>query len=239
MNILITGGASGFGESITKNLARNKANKIYFTYCKSSENAKRIEFSFTNTKGIYCNFKNADSIQSLLGQMESLHLEVLVNNALTGIKKDYFHKIEADDFVQSYMTNILPVIKITQKAILIFRKQKSGKIITIISSYISNKPAIGLSEYLAQKNYLLSLSKSWVVENAKFNITCNCVSPAFMQTPLNADTDERVIEEIINNHPLKRLLTPDEAAESVNYFINAQKHVNGVNMIINSPNDIV
>ena len=60
-----------------------------------------------------------------------------------------------------------------------------------------------------------------------------------MQTPLNADTDERVIEEIINNHPLKRLLTTDEAAESVNYFINAQKHVNGVNMIINSANDIV
>lgn len=239
MNILITGGASGLGEAITKTLATDSSNNVYFTYCKSKENAEEIEGKFKNTKGIFCDFEDHTSIQSLLVQMDELKLHVLINNALTGLKKEYFHKIQPEYFSENFSRNILPVIKITQKAILLFRKQKFGKIITVISAYIATKPAIGLSEYVAQKNYLFSLSKSWAVENSRHNITSNCISPSYMQTHLNSDTDDRVLEDIINSHPLKKLLTPEEVAESVSHLVNASQQINGVNLIINSAIDII
>lgn len=238
MNILITGGASGLGESITRVLAKDQNNRVFFTYYKSIEKAKEIESEFSNAKGINCNFRDDASVNALLTDIEKFNIQILVNNAFTGLQTNYFHKTDPDYFLSNFKNNILPVIKLTQAAILHFRKQKFGKIITILSSYIINKPPMGLSEYVAEKNYLLSLSKSWAIENSKFNITSNSISPSMMQTELTADTDERVIEEMVNNHPLKKLLSTEEVAQAVNYFINATQQINGTNLIINAASDI-
>ncbi len=239
MNILITGGASGFGEAITRNLAAVADNKVYFTYCRSAEKAKALEKEFANVKGVYCDFSNENSIDAILHEIEKWNIEVLINNALTGLQTIHFHKMPAESFLEDFRKNILPVIKITQAAILHFRKQKHGKIITILSSYVDGNPPIGLSAYVASKNYLLSLSKSWAIENSKFNITTNCISPSFLQTGLTADTDERVIEEMINKHPDKKLLTLEEVAGSVKYFVNAGPEVNQVHLVINSRKDFL
>lgn len=235
MNIVVTGGASGLGAAITKQLASVSSNKIYFTYNKSIDQAKNIESHFSNAKGIHCNFEDASSVSSLLTAFDKYDIQALVNNAMTGLQTMHFHKMEADHFTKSFMKNVAPVIQITQGAISYFRKQKSGKIITILSSYILDKPPIGLSEYVAEKNYLLSLCKSWSVENTKFNISSNSISPSFMQTPLTVDTDERVIEDMINAHPLKKLLTPEDVAVAVQRLLD--KEVTGTNMIINSASD--
>lgn len=58
MNILITGGASGLGEAITKKLAKDINNNVYFTYFKSETNAKKIKFDFSNAFPIKCDFKD-------------------------------------------------------------------------------------------------------------------------------------------------------------------------------------
>ena len=239
MNILITGGASGLGEAITLKLASDSSNKVFFTYFKSLEKATEIETKFSNTRAVACDFEDEQSVTNLLTIFEKENIQVLVNNAFTGLSANYFHKTDANYFLNSFSKNILPVIKVTQQAILHFRKQKFGKIVTILSSYIINKPPLGMSEYVASKNYLLSLSKSWATENAKFNISANCISPSMMLTNLTSDTDERIVEEMQNAHPLKKLITPVEVAESINYLINSSQQINGTNMIMNAAADIV
>lgn len=239
MNILVTGGASGLGEAITRYLAKVQSDKVYFTFHHSGDQAKKIEAEFTNTEAIHCNFEDEASMQSLLEKFASLNIDVLINNAFTGLQTNHFHKIDPSFFAENFNKNIIPVIKLVQKALLHFRKKKFGKIITILSSYIINTPPAGLSEYVAQKNYLLSLSKSWAVENARFNVTSNCISPSFMQTNLTATTDERIVETMIENHPLKKLLSPGEVAEAVQYLVNASQQTNGVNLVINAAADII
>jgi NAD(P)-dependent dehydrogenase (short-subunit alcohol dehydrogenase family) len=132
----------------------------------------------------------------------------------------------------------MPTLRITKEAIKVFRKKKFGKIINIISSAIINKPLIGLSAYIANKSYLISMSKSWATEGVKFNITSNSISPSFMQTNLTSDTDERVIDQMNKEHPLKRLLTTDEVAEAVKFFIRSSQQINGTNLIINAGADL-
>jgi NAD(P)-dependent dehydrogenase (short-subunit alcohol dehydrogenase family) len=238
MTILITGGASGLGAAITRTLAA-EGHTVYFTYNKSETKATEIEKEFKSAKAYRCNFEDAASVEALCSEVEKWSVDVLVNNAFTGLQTNYFHKTEVSSFAAGFSQNILPVIQISQAAILHFRKQKHGKLITVLSSYIINKPPIGLSAYVAEKNYLLSLSKSWAVENAKFNITSNCISPSFMQTDLTAGTDERIIEEMVNAHPLKKLLDPSEAAQAISYLVNASRHVNGTNMVINAASDLI
>lgn len=235
MNILITGGASGLGEAITKSLATSKENKVYFTYNKSEKKAASIVGEFQNTIAIKCDFSIEDELKILLSKIAMMNLDVLINNAYCSrINQIHFHKVPIENFQIDFAINIVPTILITQEVIKIFRKKKSGKIITILSSALTNVPPLGYSVYVANKAYLEKLTKVWACENSKFNITSNSISPSFMQTAINNDVDERVIEEIINSNPQKKLLSIDEVAETVSFFVHASSHINGVDLLMNA-----
>jgi 3-oxoacyl-[acyl-carrier protein] reductase len=238
MNILITGGASGLGETITKTLAANAANQVFFTYSNSQANALKIEKEYANAKAYKCDFKNQAELESFIETIKELQVDVLINNAYSGTPvKTYFHKIPAADFLEEFQQNILPTIAITQAVLTNFRKARKGKIITILTSFLINTPPIGASSYVACKAYLASLVKSWANENAKFNISSNSVSPSFMMTGLTNDTDERIIEQMEQAHPLKKLLTTDEVAETIRFLASASFQLNGVDIPINAASD--
>lgn len=239
MNILITGGSSGLGKSVIQKLANHKGVEIYFTYFNSLDAAKQLEEIYPNVHSIKCNYSDIESVNHLVSKIDNLNLDVLVNNAWSGIYKEHFHKMDIELTENSFEINIIPTLKITQEAIKKFRKKKFGKIINIISSVVINKPPIGWSGYAAEKSYLLSMSKSWATENIRFNITSNSISPSFMVTNLTSDTDERIVEQILLSHPLKKLLTTDEVAESVLFFMRASQQINGTNIVINAGNDII
>jgi len=235
MNILITGGASGLGEAITKALAKDLSNQIYFTFSKSETGAKKIEADFSNTVSVKCDFKNDTELNLLTGNIKKFDIDVLINNAYSGeFLKSHFHKIPSHDFLNDFKENIIPVISITQAAIDCFRNKKKGKIITILTAALIGEPPVGSAVYIANKAYLEKLTKVWANENAKFNITSNSVSPAFMQTRLTAGTDERIIDQIKDSHPLKKILTADEVAEVVSFLVSASPQINGIDITINA-----
>jgi 3-oxoacyl-[acyl-carrier protein] reductase len=240
MKILITGGASGLGAAILEKLAQQKDSQIIITYNTSAQKARELETKYKNIKAVKCNFSDKNDLTAISELLQKEEIDILVNNAhTTKIDKNHFHKLSAETFTAGFQNNILPVIQITQAAINTFRKKKYGKIITILSATIANKPPVGYSEYTASKAYLLSLSKSWANENAAFNITSNCVSPAFMQTELTSDTDERIIEEMQNKHPLKKLLSTNEVADVVAFLCNSTQQLNGVNIPVNSAENVI
>jgi NAD(P)-dependent dehydrogenase (short-subunit alcohol dehydrogenase family) len=234
MNILITGGASGLGKAITLKFAQENLGRVYFTYNQSEKNAQEISAEFSNATGIRCNFKNEADIQSLLEKIHTLDLDVLVNNAYNFQSFAYFQKTSSENFINSFKDNIVPTIEITKMCISNYRKKKQGRIITVLTSYLLDVPPIGSSIYVANKAYLEKLTKVWANENAKYNITSNSVSPSFMQTALTGDTDERIIEQITNEHPLKRLLTVEEVADTVFFLSQASPHINGVDIVMNA-----
>jgi 3-oxoacyl-[acyl-carrier protein] reductase len=171
--------------------------------------------------------------------MKAMNLDILVNNALTSMKTRHFHQSDPAEFLASFSNNVMPTLRITQQAIKEFRKRKAGRIITVLTSYLVNSPPVGLSEYVANKAYLLSLSRSWSAESARYGITANCVSPSMMKTSLTSHLDDRQIEDVINNSPLRRLVTPDEVADAVFYLATASPQINGVNLLMNGGADVI
>ena len=240
MNILITGGASGLGKYITETLAENKNNTVYFTYSKSEEKAKKIKSSFKNTISIKCDFSEPSELLSLEDRIKDMDLDVLINNAYCGkINQMHFHKYPPIDFLKDFTDNIIPTITVTQAVIKWFRKKKNGKIITILSSGLSNVPPTGMSSYIANKAYLEKLTKCWASENSKLNITSNSVSPSFMKAALTDDFDERIVEQMALNHPNKKLITPKEVAEAVLFLTSAGNNINGVDVLMNAGVNII
>ncbi len=235
MTILITGGASGLGEAITRKLAENAANQVFFTYAKSAGKAKIIEGEFPNCKGIHCDFTDAASIQKLKEKLADINPDTLINNAYSGtFIGTYFHKTETSDFLKEFQVSVMGTVEITQAAITLFRKKKYGKIITILTSALIGNPPMGTAMYVANKAYLQKLAMVWAAENTRFNITSNCISPAFMQTDFTASLDERLVEQIKDSHPLKELLQPEEVAKAVAYLLDAGQQVNGTDLVINA-----
>lgn len=240
MNMLITGGASGLGEAITFKLASNADDKVFFTFQGSLNKAIDIENKFSNTKRIHCDFQDHTEIDSLLAFIDNADIDVLINNAFTSkINPKHFHKIDISVFSVNFNANIIPVIQITQKVIFHFRKKKFGKIINILSSAILDNPPKGWSEYVAEKAYLASLSKSWAMENSAFNITSNSISPSFMQTGLTCNNDERIIKDLKESHPFKQLLTTNEVSDTVLFLSKCSQQINGINLIMNAGTNVI
>jgi 3-oxoacyl-[acyl-carrier protein] reductase len=238
MKILITGGASGLGKSITRALAKEN-NTVYFTYSKSVAESKALEIEYSNTVAIHCDFSERESIKELAEKIAELDLDVIIHNAYSGeYLKTHFHKIEPLDFLVDFKVNVMPVIELTQAAIQSFRKKKSGKIITVLTSALVDVPPVGAAVYTSNKAYLQKLAQVWANENAKFNITSNSVSPSFMETAMTSSIDERVKEQIIENNPLKRLLTTGEVAETIRFLANDTTQINGKDFLVNAGDSI-
>jgi len=235
MKILITGGASGLGEAITRLLAQDLNAIVYFTYSKSKDSAENLENDYSNVFAIKCDFNSEEDLTLLKNKIAELDLDALINNAYSGDAiKTYFNKITPDEFLTGFKENIIPTVIITQAAITAFKKKKFGKIINILTSFLVNTPPLGSAVYVANKAYLQQLSKVWASENAKYNITSNAVSPSFMLTNFTADTDERILEEMQAKHPLKKILTTAEVAETVLFLVNSTQQINGVDILLNS-----
>jgi NAD(P)-dependent dehydrogenase (short-subunit alcohol dehydrogenase family) len=239
MNILITGGSSGLGKAVVELLAADKTHTIYFTYNRHKDDAVALTNIFAGVHAIETDFTNDRHIDKLLENMDAMDLDVLINNAYAGKPQStHFHKINANDFVSSFKNNLLPTIRITQKALLTFKKKKYGKIINVLTSYLLNLPPAGFSEYVGNKAYLHELSKVWNKEYAAYNITSNCIAPEYMQTNF-ADVDERIVDQMRSNHPLKKLLTPHESAEIICFLVQSSQQVNGVIIPVNSAQAVI
>ena len=238
MSILITGGTSGLGKSVVELLSQNKENFIWFTYVNNEQIALEIEKQYNNVFSLAANFCDMESVERLCIKLMDIDLDVLINNTYVGVPQtSHFHKLDIGDFLKSFENNLLPTIKITQTIIDIFKKKKFGKIINVLTESLIGLPPIGYAIYSANKAYLQQLSKVWNKEYSKFNISSNCVLPAYMQTEF-AEIDDRILEQMTMAHPLKRLLTTKEVAETILYLVNCSQQINGVNITINAAQNI-
>ena len=236
MNILITGGTSGLGKATVELLVKD-GHQVYFSYLATEEFtavAKEMEAAYNNVKAVPLNFCEPESVDEFCGKVKEWNIDVLVNCTYVGKPQTtYFHKIAPEDMLRSFEMNIIPTVKITQATLEGMKKRRFGKIVNIITEAVIGLPPMGYTIYAANKAYLMELSDVINKEYTRYNITSNCILPAYMQTKF-AEVDERILEQMQQEHPLKKLLTVDEVAQAIKFFVDASQQVNGVKLPINA-----
>lgn len=236
MNILITGGTSGLGKATVELLAKD-GHQVYFSYLPTEEFtavAQEMEAAMGNVKAVPLNFCESESVDAFCEKIKGWDIDVLVNSTYVGRPQTtYFDKIEAEEFSKAFEMNIIPTVKITQAAIKVMKKKRFGKIVNIITESVIGLPPMGYTLYVCNKAYLMELSDVLNKEYTRYNITSNCILPSYMQTNFAA-VDERILEQMQMEHPLKKLLSVDEVAQAVKFFVEASQQVNGVKLPINA-----
>ena len=144
------------------------------------------------------------------------NIDILINNA--GITKDnLLIRMSEKDIDDVVNTNLISLIKITKFVLKNMMKNKFGRIISI-SSVVGFTGNPGQSNYCASKSGIIGFTKSLALEVASRGITVNAVAPGFVQSAMTDSLTDDQREKIISNIPIKRLGTPKDVANAVNFL---------------------
>ena len=179
-HIIVTGGNSGIGKEIAKDLV-NLGAKVLITGRNKSKieavakeiNAIPYVFDISDLESIK---QHAKACSDLLGNK----IDVLINNAGIG-EFPSLGEITINHLESVYKTNVFGLALFTQELLPIFKSQKSGNIINLGSTASLKGFARG-SVYAASKFAVRGMTQSWQAELRPFNIRVSLINPSEVTT---------------------------------------------------------
>ena len=193
---LITGASSGIGLGIAKAAlaAGNKViatgrnlSKVTKAFADTSENLLVVQLDVTNPQEI------SVAINAAIVKFGTI--DVLVNNA-GNFYAGYFEQLSQEQIERQMATNLFGPMNVTRAVLPIFRKNKSGHIITISST----AGLVGYelcTAYAASKFALEGWMESLQLEVAPFGINTTIVNPGFFRTNLLEPSSTTWSENVI------------------------------------------
>jgi 3-oxoacyl-[acyl-carrier protein] reductase len=215
---IITGASGGLGCSIAKKLNENNYNLV-LNYNRNSSSLEELINNFENkdtkniiVQGDVSSYTEAEKLIKV-GYENFDKIDLLVNNA--GITKDkLLTMMSEEDFQDVIRVNLNGTFNCIRHISKKMIRQKEGKIVNI-SSVIGLTGNIGQANYAASKAGVIGLTKSVAKELARKNITCNAITPGFIETDMTKVLEDNQIKNIKNQIPLKRLGTPEDVANLI------------------------
>lgn len=231
---LVTGGTSGIGREIAKQLLINGA-KVIINYSNNEENYQNTKKEFEEYKGkvlfVKADVSNEEEVTKMFEQIEKL--DYLINNAGTNIDS-YIESFDIKEFKKVLDVNLIGKVICTKHAIPLLKNSKTPSIVNI-ASRLGTKPCMEASAYCAAEAGIINFSGASALELSKYGIRVNTVSPSLTITPLALyGWTKEEIEEQKENNPLKRLGETIDIANTVLFLLSDKaSYINGENINVN------
>jgi 3-oxoacyl-[acyl-carrier protein] reductase len=137
-------------------------------------------------------------------------IDTLVNNA--GITRDArLVKMTDEQFDAVIDVNLRAVFRCTQIVAPHMIERGSGAILSA-SSVVALYGNFGQTNYAATKAGIIAMTKTWARELGPKGVRVNAVAPGFIQTPMLATIPDKVMEQMAERVPLRRLGQAEEIA---------------------------
>ena len=221
--ILVTGGAKGIGEGITRVLAAEGAFPVIIGR-NANDNQELIKAIGTGAE-VTAALQDPDQCAAAVNAVVARfgRIDGVVNNAgiNDGISLEHG---SYEGFIQSLHNNLVHYYLIVKEALPELIKSKGA--IVNISSKVAETGQGGTSGYAAANGGRNALTREWAVELLKYGIRVNAVIVAECYTPLydrwikSLPNPEETLRKIEERIPLeKRMTTANEIANTVAFLL--------------------
>ena len=231
---LVTGGTSGIGKEIVKELL-DKNCKVITCYHNNEIIAKETEKEFNNENLliIKCDVSNEEEVIDMFDKIKTKYgkIDYLVNNAGTFI--DHLIKdFDISDFKKVLDINLLGKVICTKHSYPIMNE---GGSIVNISSHLGVVPCTESPAYCSAAAGIITFTKATALEFSDKKIRANCICPAFTPTPLSLrGWKQEEIDQKLKETPLGRFATPEDTAKLCLFLLSDDSSfITGENIWIN------
>src|SRR4051794_12569114 len=246
---VVTGSTSGIGLAIAQAFAKEGANIVINGFGDKAAIEKEragIEKQF----GVKCAYSGADmskaaEIAGMIATAEKTFgsVDVLVNNA--GVQ----HVAPIEEFPiekwdQIIAINLSAAFHAIRAAVPGMKQRKWGRIISTASAHSLVASPFKVA-YVSAKHGIAGITKTVALEVATFGITCNCISPGYVWTPLvekqipdTMKARHMTAEQVKNDvllaaQPTKQFVTVEQVAALALYLCSdAAAQITGANLSI-------
>lgn len=231
---LVTGGTSGIGKEIVKELL-DKGCKVITCYHSNESLAKETEKEFSNENLliIKCDVSNEEEVINMFNNISTKFgkIDYLVNNAGTFID-NLIKDFNIDDFKKVLDINLLGKVICTKHA---YENMNDNGAIVNISSHLGVVPCTESPAYCASAAAIINFTKATALEYADKKIRANSICPAFTPTPLSLrGWKQEEIDQKLKETPLGRFATPEDTAKLCLFLLSDDANfITGENIWIN------
>jgi 3-oxoacyl-[acyl-carrier protein] reductase len=232
--ILIVGASSDIGLDLIKNLDEDSLILAHYNSSddKLLELSKKIDNKMIMLKA---DLSSEDDILSMLNDIEENYgiPNKIIHLAATRVENIRFKDVTWNDFEKDISISLKSSVLILNRFLPRLAKEKRGKVVLILSSYVLGVPPKALAHYTTIKYAMLGLVKSLASEYSDKNIQINSISPSMIETKFLDNINEKFVELSAYNHPLKRNAKVDDVTPIIQMLISKESdYINGINIPI-------
>ena len=202
-HILIIGGTKGIGKSIIDLLIEN--NKITCMSRNGSE-YRHENYNHINFDATLDDFPVLENLDSLVYCPGSINLKPIST-------------LSIEDFRNDFELNVIGAVKSIKKYLPLLKKGENPSI--LLFSTVATKLGMPYhASVAASKSAIDGIVKTLGAELAP-KIRINAIAPTITNTELASKIlrNEKVLENMIERHPLKKILSPSEVAKMAKFLI--------------------
>ncbi|MGM9515797.1 3-oxoacyl-ACP reductase FabG [Roseateles sp. DB2] len=227
---IITGAGQGIGLATALKFAQEGAVVIVCDLRQEAVDAAvaQCEAAGAQARGFALSVTDRSQVDAMVAAVTARfgRVDVLVNNA--GITQDArLQKMSLQQFDAVIDVNLRGVFHCAQAVVDGMVAQGSGVILNA-SSVVGIYGNFGQTNYAAAKFGVIGFTKTWSRELGPKGVRVNAVAPGFIETPILATIPDKVLGQMQEEVPLRRLGSPAEVANVYAFLASDEaSYVNG------------
>jgi len=221
---IVTGGGSGIGEAIGKDLAARGVRVVLSDI--NLEAAERAAGEITGAGGTATAVRQdtatpEDSERVVRHAVDTYGgLHYAVNNAGIGGAQAPTGEVDVADWQRVIDINLNGVLYGMRYQIPAMLEVGGAECAIVnMASIHGAVAALGNSAYTASKHAVVGLTRNAAAEYGPHGLRINCVGPAYIETPLLLSLPAEFRSALVARHPLGRLGRPEEVATVVRFLL--------------------
>jgi NAD(P)-dependent dehydrogenase (short-subunit alcohol dehydrogenase family) len=221
--VLVTGGASGIGLSVTRGLAQEGWKVLAADISQEALDAAAAELPPDRVRCVRMDVRDEKQVSDALSANEDFGpLAGLVSSAGIG-KEVSFFDTDAALMRRMLEVNLIGTFNVAKQAALRMRERGQGSIVNI-ASVSGIRGNVDRTAYGASKGGVITMTRVMAVELAEFGIRVNVVAPGPVNTPLVARMHSEASREVWTRMlPQRRYAEPQELSGTIDWLLDERR----------------